>query len=146
VLASKTAHTCFKVHEQGFASIIDLLFWTIEMNINTASAQTVLHSEAAAARVSNQLAKNAAMALRFAAKKSGCSGYSYVLDFANEIDSDDHVFEMYGVTVVVDPVSLPILNGTMIDYVSEGLNQTFKFINPKATDECGCGESFAVSA
>ena len=116
------------------------------MTTNTGQAQTVLLSEAAAARVSNQLTKNAAKALRFAAKKSGCSGYSYVLDFANEIDSEDHVFEMYGVTVVVDPASLPILNGTTIDYVSEGLNQTFKFINPKATDECGCGESFAISS
>ncbi len=107
--------------------------------------QPVQLSEAAAARVADQLIKNSAKALRFAAKHSGCSGYSYVLDFAQEIASDDHVFESHGVKVVVDSTSLPVLNGTTIDYVSEGLNQTFKFINPKATDECGCGESFAIS-
>jgi iron-sulfur cluster assembly protein len=116
------------------------------MNTNTQQTQSVLLSEAAAVRVSDQLVKNSAKALRFAAKQSGCSGYSYVLDFADEIGVEDHVFECFGVTVVVDAKSLPILNGTTIDYVSEGLNQTFKFINPKATDECGCGESFAINA
>ncbi len=103
-------------------------------------------TESAATRIANQLAKNNALALRFAARESGCSGYSYVLDFAQQINQDDHVFEQFDVKVVVDQKSLPILEGTQIDYVSEGLNQTFKFSNPKATDECGCGESFALSA
>lgn len=116
------------------------------MKPTSSVSQTVLLSEAAAARVADQLLKNSAKALRFAAKQSGCSGYSYVLDFAQEIAPDDHVFESHGVVVVVDPKSLPVLDGTTIDYVSEGLNQTFKFINPKASDECGCGESFAISA
>ena len=100
----------------------------------------------AADRIADQIAKNNALALRFAAKESGCSGYSYVMDFAQSIEQDDTVFENYDVKVVVDPKSLGILTGTQIDYVSEGLNQTFKFSNPKATDECGCGESFAVQA
>ncbi len=103
-------------------------------------------TKSAADRISDQIAKNNALALRFAARESGCSGYSYVLDFANELGSNDEVFEQYGVKVFVDQKSLLILTGTEIDYVSEGLNQTFKFSNPKATDECGCGESFAVSA
>lgn len=98
----------------------------------------------AADRIADQLTKNHAVALRFAAKESGCSGYSYVMDFAKLIEDDDTVFENYDVKVVVDPKSLGILSGTQIDYVAEGLNQTFKFSNPKATDECGCGESFAI--
>lgn len=103
-------------------------------------------TQVAAQRVADQIAKNNAVALRFAAKESGCSGFSYVMDFATAIDEQDTVFEHFDVKVVVDPVSLRILDGTQIDYVSEGLNQTFKFSNPKATDECGCGESFAISA
>lgn len=98
----------------------------------------------AASRIADQISKNNAVALRFAAKESGCSGYSYVMDFAQKIDEQDVVFEQHDVTVVVDPKSLDILKGTQIDYVSEGLNQTFKFSNPKATDQCGCGESFAI--
>ncbi len=103
-------------------------------------------TKSAADRIQDQIAKNSALALRFAAKESGCSGYSYVLDFANERGHDDQVFEQFGVKVFVDQKSLAVLKGTQIDYVSEGLNQTFKFSNPKATDECGCGESFAVQA
>lgn len=98
----------------------------------------------AAVRIADQIAKNNALALRFAAKQSGCSGYSYVMDFAEQIDDQDTVFEQHDVKVVVDAKSLPILTGTQIDYVAEGLNQTFKFSNPKATDQCGCGESFAL--
>lgn len=99
----------------------------------------------AANRIADQLVKNNAVALRFGARESGCSGFSYVMDFARSIEQDDIVFEHHDVKVVIDPKSHLILDGTKIDYVSEGLNQTFKFSNPKATDECGCGESFAVS-
>lgn len=102
-------------------------------------------TQAAASRIAEQIAKNNAIALRFAAKESGCSGFSYVMDFAKAIEEEDISFENHDVVVVVDPASLAILDGTQIDYVSEGLNQTFKFSNPKATDECGCGESFALS-
>jgi len=98
----------------------------------------------AADRIAGQIAKNNALGLRFAARESGCSGFSYVMDFVEKIESDDIVFDNFDVKVVVDPKSLDILSGTQIDYVSEGLNQTFKFSNPKATDECGCGESFAI--
>ena len=101
-------------------------------------------TESAASRISEQLIKNDALAFRFGSKQSGCSGFSYVMDFANTIEAEDNVFESHGVKVVIDNNSLSMLDGTQIDYVSEGLNQTFKFLNPKATDECGCGESFAV--
>ena len=103
-------------------------------------------TETAANRIADQITKNNALALRFAAKESGCSGYSYVMDFASVVNDDDTVFEQHQVKVVVDAKSLIILNGTQIDYVSEGLNQTFKFSNPRATDECGCGESFALDS
>lgn len=106
-------------------------------------------TKSAAARLADQIVKNNAtgnkvIGLRFAARESGCSGYSYVMDFADKVESDDSVFENHDVKVVIDSKSLAILTGTQIDYVSEGLNQTFKFSNPKATDECGCGESFAI--
>lgn len=103
-------------------------------------------TKSAAVRIADQLDKNDSIALRFAAKESGCSGYSYVMDFANSIADEDHVFEQFNVKVVIDKKSLDILDGTQIDYVSEGLNQTFKFSNPRATDECGCGESFALQS
>ena len=99
----------------------------------------------AADRSANQIGKNNAVALRFAARKSGCSGFSYVMDFAHSIKDNDVVFDNFDVQLVIDPESLEILDGTQIDYVSEGLNQTFKFSNPRATDECGCGESFAIT-
>ena len=102
-------------------------------------------TESAAQRIADQLDKNQAVALRFAAKEPGCSGFSYVMDFAEVIDDDDILFENFDVKVAIDPKSLAILDGTQIDYVSEGLNQTFKFSNPRATDECGCGESFAIN-
>ena len=98
----------------------------------------------AATRIAGQITKNNAIALRFGAKESGCSGFSYTMDLADSIEEHDHVFESFDVKVVIDAKSLSVLDGTQIDYVSEGLNQTFKFSNPHSTNECGCGESFAV--
>ncbi|MDR9468793.1 iron-sulfur cluster assembly accessory protein [Marinospirillum sp.] len=82
--------------------------------------------------------------LRVKVKPSGCSGYSYVLDFADHIEANDEVFEDQGVKILVDKDSLPILEGTEVDYVQEGLNRFFRFNNPRVKDECGCGESFSV--
>lgn len=84
------------------------------------------------------------LGLRVSIKPSGCSGYSYVLDFADEAASDDVTFEEHGVKVFVAPDALEVLDGSEVDYVSEGLNRFFKFRNPNVTDECGCGESFNV--
>lgn len=103
-------------------------------------------TDSAIKRVAAQVAQNQAMGLRLAVKKSGCSGYSYVMEFAEQQNQDDVTFEQHGVTIVVDKQSLELLDGMELDYVSEGLNQTFKFKNPNATDECGCGESFAASS
>ncbi|HPP83790.1 MAG TPA: iron-sulfur cluster assembly accessory protein, partial [Rubrivivax sp.] len=82
--------------------------------------------------------------VRLAVKPSGCSGLSYKLDFADEVAADDLVFEQRGVKVLVDPRSLPFVEGTEIDFVREGLNEGFRFSNPLEKDRCGCGESFRV--
>jgi iron-sulfur cluster assembly protein len=82
--------------------------------------------------------------LRLGVKTSGCSGMAYVLEFADEIEEQDEVFDTKGVKVIVDPKSLVYLDGTELDFVREGLNEGFKFDNPNTKDQCGCGESFTV--
>ena len=77
-------------------------------------------------------------------KKTGCSGYAYVVDYADSINADDVIFEEHGVKVVVDPKSLELIDGTEVDFVKEGMNEVFKFRNPKVKGECGCGESFSI--
>jgi iron-sulfur cluster assembly protein len=82
--------------------------------------------------------------LRVGVKKSGCSGFAYVLDFADAVNADDVVYEQDGVKVIVAADSLTYLEGMELDYVREGLNSFFKFNNPNVKDSCGCGESFSV--
>lgn len=82
--------------------------------------------------------------LRVAVKTSGCSGYAYALEFAEAPAPDDLSFESEGVHLLVDAKSLPMVAGTQLDWVREGLNEGFKFNNPNATASCGCGESFAI--
>ncbi|MCU7813555.1 MAG: iron-sulfur cluster assembly protein IscA [Candidatus Thiodiazotropha sp. (ex Notomyrtea botanica)] len=82
--------------------------------------------------------------IRLAVRTSGCSGMAYEMEFVDELQEEDVVFEGHGVKVVVDPKSLVYLDGTEVDYTREGLNEGFKFNNPNVTSECGCGESFGV--
>jgi len=82
--------------------------------------------------------------LRVAVKTSGCSGYAYALEFAEGPADGDSTFECEGVHLVVDARSLPMVDGTQLDWVREGLNEGFKFSNPNAAATCGCGESFAL--
>ena len=82
--------------------------------------------------------------LRVAVKTSGCSGYAYALEFADGPGDGDSTFECGGVHLVVDARSLPMVDGTQLDWVREGLNEGFKFSNPNAAATCGCGESFAL--
>jgi len=86
-----------------------------------------------------------AAGVRFSVKRMGCSGFGYVVDLAGAIASDDEVMDIDGIRVVVDPKSLPLVEGTLIDFQRQGLNASFVFHNPNATGECGCGESFTVS-
>lgn len=100
---------------------------------------------AAARHVKKSLAKRGSgLGLRLAVKTSGCSGYAYALEFVDAMNADDECFEHFGVKVIVDPRSLSMLDGTQLDFVREGLNEGFKFDNPNAKNNCGCGESFAV--
>jgi iron-sulfur cluster assembly protein len=101
---------------------------------------------AATERVRQYMAETpGALGLRFGVKKSGCSGWAYVVDIATAGRDDETVFEQDGVTVRVDAQSLAQVDGTEIDFVKTGLNQQFVFRNPRMAAECGCGESFTTS-
>ena len=100
-------------------------------------------SESAARHVSNFIAKRGkGFGIRLGVKTSGCSGMAYKLEFVDQTEDEDEVFESHGVKVVIDPKSLAYLDGTELDFVKEGLNEGFKFNNPNVKDQCGCGESF----
>jgi iron-sulfur cluster assembly protein len=102
-------------------------------------------TEKAANHVQSFLARRGkGVALRVGVRTSGCSGMAYKLEFADAVEPSDLQFESHGVRVVVDPKSLPYVDGTELDYTREGLNEGFKFTNPNVKDECGCGESFNV--
>jgi len=102
-------------------------------------------TDAAAERVSAFLNnRGKGIGLRLGIKTSGCSGMAYVMEFVDEIDSMDIVFEEKGVKVIVDPKSLVYLDGTEMDFGKEGLNEGFKFVNPNEKGSCGCGESFTI--
>ncbi len=102
-------------------------------------------SPAAAQRVNAQIAKRGkGIGLRVGVKKSGCSGFAYTMDYADEAAATDQIFESNGAKLVVAAEHLPMLEGLTLDWQKQGLNESFKFINPNVTAECGCGESFAV--
>ena len=99
----------------------------------------------AAERVRDYLEqRGCGVGLRIGIRKTGCSGYAYIIDYADTIEPADTVFSDSGVTVVVDDDSLKLIDGTQVDFVKEGLNEAFKFRNPNVKGECGCGESFSV--
>ena len=102
-------------------------------------------TESATRHVQNFLAKRGkGVGLRVGVRTSGCSGMSYKLEFADEVGDDDIQFTSGGVTVLIDPKSLAYVDGMVLDYTREGLNEGFKFKNPNVKNECGCGESFSV--
>ena len=85
-----------------------------------------------------------AVGVRFGVKRTGCSGFAYVVDLAEDARPDDQMLEVDGIRLIVDAKSLPMVEGTVIDFRRQGLNAAFVFHNPNATGECGCGESFTV--
>jgi iron-sulfur cluster assembly protein len=102
-------------------------------------------TERAATRVQNFMKnRGKGLGLRIGVKTSGCSGMAYSLEFADEMDAEDLTFDSFGVTLLVDPKSLPYIDGMELDYAREGLNEGFKFNNPNVKGTCGCGESFSV--
>ncbi|ELR65262.1 Iron binding protein IscA for iron-sulfur cluster assembly [Photobacterium marinum] len=102
-------------------------------------------TEAAASRVATFLEnRGKGIGLRLGVRTSGCSGMAYVLEFVDELDEGDQVFEEKGIKIIVDAKSMLYLDGTELDFAKEGLNEGFKFNNPNVSSECGCGESFNV--
>ena len=102
-------------------------------------------TDVAATRVRNFLdTRGKGIGLRLGVKTTGCSGLAYVMEWVDELNEEDEVFESKGVTVVVDKKSLLFLDGTEVDFAKVGLNEGFQFNNPNAKDACGCGESFTV--
>ena len=100
---------------------------------------------AAADRVRHFLAERGrGVGLRVAVRKTGCSGFAYVVNYADAVLPGDQVFECQGVSVLVDADSLELIDGTEVDFVRQGLNEAFRFRNPNVRGECGCGESFSV--
>ncbi len=107
---------------------------------------TIGLTAAAAGRIQQQLAERGrGLGLRLSVKSSGCHGYSYVMDYADEIKAEDQVFEAHGAKLVIDTPSIGFMDGSTLDFVREGLNQRFRVLNPKAKDLCGCGESFSLA-
>ena len=106
----------------------------------------VMLTESAASRVKSHLeSRGEGKGLRVGVKTSGCSGLAYIMDYANEIDDQDQVFESHGVKVIVESDHLQYLDGVQVDYVENGLSSSFQFKNPNVTEQCGCGESFTTS-
>ena len=102
-------------------------------------------TESAAERVRSFIDKRGqGVGLRLGIRKTGCSGFAYVVSYADEVGAGDVVFEDRGVKVIVDAESLRFVDGTEIDFARHGLNEAFKFRNPNVRGECGCGESFSV--
>ncbi|MEZ5673032.1 MAG: iron-sulfur cluster assembly protein IscA [Thiotrichaceae bacterium] len=100
-------------------------------------------TEKAAKHVQKSLnARGKGVGLRLGVKTSGCSGMSYIMEFADEVQTEDQLFESQGVKIIVDAKSLLYIDGTELDFVREGLNEGFQFNNPNVKDACGCGESF----
>lgn len=102
-------------------------------------------TDSAAERVRTYMDKRGkGIGLRLGVTKTGCSGYSYVINYADEVTDSDLVFEDKGITVIVDPDALELIDGTEVDFIKNGLNEAFSFRNPNISGECGCGESFNV--
>jgi iron-sulfur cluster assembly protein len=108
-------------------------------------AKMITMTEKAAKHVARYLERRGkGLGLRVGVKTTGCSGLAYKLEYVDEVLPEDQVFETRGIKVIVDPKSLPYIDGTELDFAREGLNEGFKFNNPNVKDECGCGESFRV--
>jgi iron-sulfur cluster assembly protein len=100
---------------------------------------------AAADRIRKFIAtRGQGLGLKLGVRKTGCSGFAYVINYADQAAPQDLVFEDQGVKVFVDPDSLRLIDGTTVDFVKQGLSESFRFLNPNIKGECGCGESFNI--
>jgi iron-sulfur cluster assembly protein len=102
-------------------------------------------TETAAGHIRRTLEKRGkGVGLRLGVKKVGCSGFAYTFDYADQVGANDELFESHAAKVVVDRDALPFLDGSTLDFVREGLKESFRFDNPNIKNQCGCGESFNV--
>jgi len=105
----------------------------------------VVLTESAAKQIQKQLeSRGEGLGLKLGVKKSGCSGFAYTIEYADALNEGDKVFETFGVNVVVSSDNVDTLDGLVLDYAKEGINEAFKFNNPNVKGTCGCGESFSV--
>ncbi len=112
---------------------------------NSELKEGITLSEVAKAHVKTYLAENPeSLGLRISIKKTGCSGYAYAVDLAKEIKDSDHVFEFRDFFLYIDDKSYPFVKGMQVDYVKDGFNKKFMFLNPNESGSCGCGESFTI--
>lgn len=112
----------------------------------TSAEALVSLTPAAVARVREFQARDGGIGLRLDVRRTGCSGWAYELEMAQEVKADETLIEDQGVTVLITPKALPMMAGTVVDFVHDGLVREFRFRNPNVTGECGCGESFTVNA
>jgi iron-sulfur cluster assembly protein len=117
---------------------------TQENQAETAPDRGIRLTEAAVERVRGFLKSEGGLGLRIDVRRTGCSGWAYDVGLAEEIEASDHTFEQDGLTIVVSEKAMPMVAGTTVDFVHEGLVREFRFRNPNVTGECGCGESFTV--
>ena len=111
-----------------------------------AANASIVVTESAARRIAalKEQEEAADAFLRISVSGGGCSGFQYGLSFDDARNPDDHVFERGGVAVVVDDVSLDLLNGAEIDFVEDLMGASFQIKNPNAASSCGCGNSFSI--
>ena len=117
---------------------------TQENQAQTAPDRGIRLTEAAVERVRGFLEREGGLGLRIDVRRTGCSGWAYDVGLAEEIAESDHSFEQDGLRIVVSDKAMPMVAGTTVDFVHEGLVREFRFRNPNVTGECGCGESFTV--
>ena len=101
-------------------------------------------TDSAADRIKSFLSRDGGIGMRIGVKKTGCSGFAYVVELTGEVNDTDEIFEDHGVKVVIDTSSLPYLDGMRIDFAEDGLNEGFRYDNPNVKSLCGCGESFGI--
>jgi iron-sulfur cluster insertion protein len=118
-----------------------------EVMSEVGSERSVVITDSAARRIAalKQQEEAGGAFLRIAVSGGGCSGFQYGLSFDDQRNPDDFVFERGGVAVIVDDVSLDLLNGAEVDFVEDLMGASFQIRNPNAVSSCGCGNSFSVA-
>ncbi len=108
-------------------------------------SHTITLSDTAARRIEEIISNEPeGSMLRVSVKGGGCSGFQYEFDITRDRENDDIVLRKGAATVLIDPVSLPYLEGSQIDFVDDLIGASFKIHNPNATASCGCGTSFSI--